>query len=460
MFASDYREKAREALRGKWKRMALMLLLATLLGAGGGLSVSGILDVSSNLNLNGAANAQLRRMLTVLSGIAVFSSLWALFMGSWVNVGLFGLGCRVLDGEQPRAGMLFPKGVYAKCVGMSILRSLIVFAWSLLLVVPGIIAAYRYAMADYILAKHPEMGVMEALNASKECMQGRKGRLFCLQFSFIGWMLLTEVPIYVVLLLATPILTVLGRNAGLTAVIVLMALCVLAMMVASLFLNAYMHMASVIFFRNAERPQEWQQQAQQGWSESQEWYGGESAAESGTEGAAVEDSGYRVTSLTADETVAKDVFMQHGCSRKRMRDEGVLEEYEALRVDSSFELRWLREYANALMLRFSREPETLDEILDLASEYAMDDLLTRALERIDRHIRQQSLPDVEILNMAGRVLALVVSGTFDEHPDFMRRRREQVSDMADRLEVRLREQNPDGDWQRTLQLVRQMCSQV
>ena len=167
-----------------------------------------------------------------------------------------------------------------------------------------------------------------------------------------------------------------------------------------------------------------------------------------------------MTSLTADETVAKDVFMQHGCSRKRMRDEGVLEEYEALRVDSSFELRWLREYANALMLRFSREPEALDEILELAAEYAMDDLLTRALERIDRHIRQQSLSDVEILNMAGRVLALVVSGTFDEHPDYVRRRREQVSDMADRLEVRLREQNPDSDWQRTLQLVRQMCGQV
>ena len=60
--------------------------------------------------------------------------------------------------------------------------------------------------------------------------------------------------------------------------------------------------------------------------------------------------------------------------------------------------------------------------------------------------------------MAGRVLALVVSGTFDEHPDFIQRRREQVSDMADRLEERLREQESDGSWQRTLQLVRQMCA--
>lgn len=458
MFASDFREKAREALRGKWKRMALLLLLATLLGAGGGISISSVLDVGSNLNLNGAANAQLRRMLTVLATLTACSSLWALFMGSWVNVGLYGLGCRVLDGETPRAGMLFPKGIYWKCVGMSILRSLIVFAWSLLLVVPGIIAAYRYAMADYILAQHPEMGVMEALNASKQCMQGHKGRLFCLQFSFIGWMLLTMVPIYAVTLLAAPLLSVLGRDAALIAMIVLMVLCVLAMEVANLFLSAYMHMASVAFFRNAERPQEWQQQARQGWEET--YADSDPEAEAAYDEAPAGDPDRRVTSLTADETVAKDVFMQHGCSRKRMRDEGVLEEYEALRVDSSFELRWLREYANALMLRFSWEPEVLDEILDLAAEYAMDDLLTRALERVDRHIRQQSLPDVEILNMAGRVLALVVSGIFDEHPDYVRRRREQVSDMADRLEVRLRGTNPDGDWQRTLQLVRQMCGQA
>ena len=32
--------------------------------------------------------------------------------------------------------------------------------------------------------------------------------------------------------------------------------------------------------------------------------------------------------------------------------------------------------------------------------------------------------------------------------------------MADRLEARLREQEPGGDWQRTLQLVRQMCASL
>ena len=151
------------------------------------------------------------------------------------------------------------------------------------------------------------------------------------------------------------------------------------------------------------------------------------------------------------------MFLQYGCSHKRMIEAGVLEEYEKLRGDASVEQLWLLQRGNWLILRFSREPEALDEILDLAAEYALDELLTRTLERIERHIRMQSLPDAEILNMAGRVLALVLSGVFDEHPDYMQRRQAQVADMADRLEARLREQNPGGDWQKTLALVRSMC---
>ena len=455
MFAKDFRAMARQALRGRWTRTALLLLLAALLGAGGGISISSILDAGSSMNGSGASQAMIMANAIMVILILV-TNLWGLFMGSWVNVGLYGMGDRVLDGERPRAGMLFPKGIYWKCVGVSILRSLIVFAWSLLLVVPGIIAAYRYAMADYILYRHPEMSVTEVLQESKERMQGRKGRLFCLQISFIGWMLLTMVPGYAALMISALAVSGLGKSAALRVMLPIVIIGGLVGFVAELFLNAYMHVASVAFFRNADQAQSGEQQAQKFWSEG-DVVGDPGAA---CEDAPAGDSDRRVTALTADETVARDVFVQHGCSRKRMRDEGVLEEYEALHVDASFELRWLREYANALMLRFGREPEALDEILDLAVEYAMDDLLTRALERIDRHIRQQSLPDAEILNMAGRVLALVVSGTFDEHPDFMRRRKEQVSDMADRLEARLRETNPDGDWQRPLQLVRSMCGQA
>ena len=71
-----------------------------------------------------------------------------------------------------------------------LLEGLYIFLWTLLLIVPGIIASYRYAMAPFILAENPDMTPSEAIDASKEMMDGHKWELFCLDFSFFGWLLL------------------------------------------------------------------------------------------------------------------------------------------------------------------------------------------------------------------------------------------------------------------------------
>lgn len=42
-------------------------------------------------------------------------------------------------------------------------------------------------MTDYILAEHPDMTPGEVMKCSKAMMEGNRWRLFCLQFSFIGW---------------------------------------------------------------------------------------------------------------------------------------------------------------------------------------------------------------------------------------------------------------------------------
>lgn len=451
MYAADYREIARNALRGKWKKMALLMLLAALLGAGGGISI-GDFDFKLNVNMGNMGNAsvEMRRMFAIFAGIGFVSLLYSLLLGSWVNVGLYGLGSRVLDGEQPRAGMLFPRGVYAKCVGMSLLRGLIVFLWSLLLIVPGIIANFRYAMADYILSRHPEMGAMEALGESKRLMQGRKGRLFCLWISFFGWSLLTLVPMYVLMFAVESYMASVGP-LSVPILVLTMVLGMLLTLAGDIFVSAYLHMATVAFFRDAEQTEnDWQAAGEQ----ERARCGGAGEAEdagSGTVGAEAENLG-------ADATAAREMFLRYGCSRRRMREVGALEEYEGMHVDAAFERRWLQDYAGALMRRFDQESAALDEILDLSAEYALEDLLTRTLMRIERHVRQRTLPDAEILNMAGRVLALATSGTFDEHPDFVARRKGQVSQIADQLEQRLRENPGDGGWQRAMELVRRMCA--
>ncbi len=59
--------------------------------------------------------------------------------------------------------------------------------WGMLLVVPGIIAHYRYRQGLYILLDHPEMSVMECIRASGHMMKGHKMELFWLDLSFLGW---------------------------------------------------------------------------------------------------------------------------------------------------------------------------------------------------------------------------------------------------------------------------------
>ena len=64
--------------------------------------------------------------------------------------------------------------------------------WTLLLVIPGIVAAYRYRFAMLNLCENPEIGVMEALNMSKAQTLGFKWQLFVLDLSFIGWNILVS----------------------------------------------------------------------------------------------------------------------------------------------------------------------------------------------------------------------------------------------------------------------------
>ena len=79
---------------------------------------------------------------------------------------------------------------FFRVIILSILQGLIVGLGTLLLIVPGIIAAYTYRFALHILLDHPEMGIFQCMAASRTMMRGYKGQLFMLDLSMIGWILL------------------------------------------------------------------------------------------------------------------------------------------------------------------------------------------------------------------------------------------------------------------------------
>ena len=110
-----------------------------------------------------------------------------LIIGGAVRQGLCQFSINLIKKDAPAEfNVLFSKfSNLGKCLLLNLAMWLLIFAWSLLLIVPGIIAAYRYAMAPYIMAQNPDIGVMDAIGQSKELMRGHKGRLFWLSLTFI-----------------------------------------------------------------------------------------------------------------------------------------------------------------------------------------------------------------------------------------------------------------------------------
>lgn len=108
-----------------------------------------------------------------------------------LNAGYFCYCFGILRREQMPYDSLFDAFPFAgKVILLSIVEGIFIFLWSMLFVIPGIVAAYRYSFAMLNLCENPEIGVMEALNMSKAQTLGFKWQLFVLDLSFIGWNIL------------------------------------------------------------------------------------------------------------------------------------------------------------------------------------------------------------------------------------------------------------------------------
>ena len=102
---------------------------------------------------------------------------------SVVGVGFSLFVLNAVRGAGPALGNLLDGfGMMPRLLFLLILEYVFVFLWSLLFVVPGIIAAYRYRFAVYLMLDHPEYGAMECIQKSKEMTYGYKDprdRLSC-----------------------------------------------------------------------------------------------------------------------------------------------------------------------------------------------------------------------------------------------------------------------------------------
>lgn len=156
-----------------------------------------IINFYKNLNVD---TANLSRLAEILPSPAASSGLYMTIIG-----GVFILGRCIytlhylnsLKSEYPLIlnGFKF----FIKAALLNILMGFFVALWSMLLIVPGIIAFYNYRQAFYILASNPEKSPFQCIKESKFIMNGNKLNLFKLDLSYLLLIIILSLPATIIL---------------------------------------------------------------------------------------------------------------------------------------------------------------------------------------------------------------------------------------------------------------------
>ena len=178
MFAKDYRNLAWSKLGGKWTNPVLAALIYFVISA----SCAAIQNVGF---------------------------LAALIVSGPLMIGMCIISLKVINDELPEVNNLFHG--FKNFKNSFILYAtnyLLILAWSLLFIIPGIVKQYSYSMSYYIMVENPDITANEARKQSMIMMQGNRWRLFCLDFSFIGWVLLSCLTLGILFLWVVPYMEV------------------------------------------------------------------------------------------------------------------------------------------------------------------------------------------------------------------------------------------------------------
>lgn len=174
----EYRALARKQLKGKWAMAALVMLISWIL-----------LHAFTN---RGYSYVDGHLVPTSPGGIYYFALLISFLLSGPINYGIATYFMKISRSTEPLLEDMFGGFKYfVNTFLLNLLKGIFIVLWTMLLFVPGIIAALRYSMAYYIMNDNPGMDAMEAIKQSKEMMKGHKGKLFKLTLSFIGWSILS-----------------------------------------------------------------------------------------------------------------------------------------------------------------------------------------------------------------------------------------------------------------------------
>ncbi|MDQ0062538.1 DUF975 family protein [Paenibacillus harenae] len=210
---SELKRKAKEVLRTSYWKAFLVSIILVFVGGGGS-------PPSFNLNFGSSGSSGPSGMdvdwealapflaiaIIVFIVVFVFALAFRIFLCFPLEVGSMRYFKQSAEHEVNlnHLGFAFNKQRYWDIVKSMLWRGFLNFLWFLLLIIPGIVKSYAYSMVPFILADNPNIGYRRAVDLSKQMTRGHKFRIFVLDLSFLGWILLGLLVFFIGVLFVMP----------------------------------------------------------------------------------------------------------------------------------------------------------------------------------------------------------------------------------------------------------------
>lgn len=217
--SKELRNRAWNALKGKyWFALLAAVVGGILVSLGSGLSTftSNAQEMIAVIQSQPMGDTE-KLAVGMISGASSAAFIVGIILKFFVNrpagVGMARYFTKITEGKPEFSEIFYGfKNGYMRNVWVRFLADIKLGLWYLLLVVPGIIKQFEYAIIPYILADEPELESKEVFAKAHELMMGNKWRLFKLEISFIGWFLLGIITFGVGLIAVRPYIeTALGE---------------------------------------------------------------------------------------------------------------------------------------------------------------------------------------------------------------------------------------------------------
>ena len=167
---SEYKDMALQSLEGKWTKGVVATIIyfiaASILGQTGGFFPSPEVQAVASLGIS-------LLLLPMAWSFAVY--FLRLIRDEDISYS------RLFDGYQQ----------FARTFLTELLKALYIILWSILLIVPGIIKSYSYAMTEFVMKDDDTLAYNAAIEKSMALMEGHKMQLFLIDLSMIGWIILS-----------------------------------------------------------------------------------------------------------------------------------------------------------------------------------------------------------------------------------------------------------------------------